>query len=115
MSNVLDAEKQFELQALRNKIQSLEGENIKLRILLKEATGEDAPVESISDEEVICVQEIAKLRGVSNDRALNLEEVKQLDLLHKNLKIARGENKRVGRQSSFDSKSNADLEKLIKG
>lgn len=115
MSNILDAEKQFELQALRNKIQALEGENTKLRILLKEATGEDAPVDEISDEEVICVQEIAKLRAASNDRPLTLEEVKQLDILHKNLKIARGENKRVGRQSNFDMKSNEELEKLIRG
>lgn len=52
------------------------------------------PVEKIriQDEEMICLMQIQKLKESSMARTLTLEEVKKLDLLHKNLKLARGEN-----------------------
>lgn len=46
----------------------------------------------IQDEEMICMMQIQRLRDLAQKRELTLDEVKKLDLLHKNLKLSRGEN-----------------------
>ncbi len=112
--NVVDMETELEIKALRDEIQKLKNNLNQYKILLNEVD-EDAKPDMISDEEVICVQEIAKLKKTSNQRPLTSDEVKNLDILHKNLKLARGENTRVGAKGSVKKKTAENLEKIITG
>ena len=103
--NILDAEKAFELLTLRNEIEKLKNEVIKYKILLNEIDSEANP-DIISDEEAICVEQIHKLKENSGKRQLSTDEVKKLDILHKNLKLARG-------QGQFDTSQTLKAEALF--
>jgi hypothetical protein len=113
-NNILDLEKELEIKALHDEIQKLKNQVNKYKILLNEVD-EDANPDMISDEEVICVTEISKLKKITNQRPLTSDEVKNLDILHKNLKLARGENTRVGGHNKVKKKSAEDLEKIVTG
>lgn len=104
---LLDAEKELQIKLLKDHISNIEKENTKLKILLKEYGCDESP-SSISDEEAICVQQINRLRKVSETRDLSLDETRKLDLLQKNLKIARGEVIR-GKKKDFSNLSTDDL------
>ena len=112
--NVIDAEKEFEMIALRNEVEKLKYEVIKYKILLNEIDS-DANPDIISDEEAICVEQIRKLKESSGKRQLSTDEVKKLDILHKNLKLARGEGTRVGARNKVGSMSAKDLADIVKG
>ena len=92
--NILDAEKELRIKMLERTFDELEKENTKLKILLKDY-GVDAHADDVTDEEAICVLQISKLRERASSRMLTLDETRQLDLLHKNLKLARGETVRT--------------------
>lgn len=113
-SNIIDLERELELKALHDEIHKLTNQLTKYQIMLKEID-ENADPNLISDEEAICVEQISKLRKKSGERDLTNDEVKNLDVLHKNLKLARGENARVGSQNKTKKISSTDLEKLAKG
>lgn len=113
-NNVLDLERELELKALRDEIRKLTNQVTKYQILLKEID-ENINPNLISDEEAIAVEQISRLRKKSADRDLTSDEVKNLDILHKNLKLARGENIRVGAQNKTKKLSPEQLEKLAKG
>lgn len=110
--NVLAMEKEFEIKVLRDELKKLENENSKLRLLNKELGG-DADVSSISDEEIICIEQITKLKELSDIGELSNDDIKKFDLLVKNLKLIRGELKR-GKKSGLKKMSNADLIKELK-
>jgi len=112
MSNIIDMEADFEKKTLKDYIQKLENEITKYRILLKDA-GVETDVSDISDEEAICVEQIARLKEKSSEVELEKKEVEKLDILHKNLKLARGENIRAGRTSKYKEMSSADLLKEL--
>lgn len=114
VDNLIDSEKDFEIAALRNEIEKLKNEVTKYRILLNEID-EEANPDLVTDAESICVMEIRKLKVSSDKRELSTDEVKKLDLLHKNLKLARGENVRVGSRSKAGKMSASDLAKIAKG
>jgi len=104
MDNILDMEKELELKMLIEKIEILELENTKLKILLKDS-GIDNINNEISDEEAICVKQIARLQDESNLRLLSKDEVQKFDLLYKNLKIIQdNKNKNKKQQKSLISK-----------
>lgn len=111
---IIEAEQEFEVVALKNEIKKLKNEITKYRILLDEVDA-DANPDIVSDEESICVMEIRKLKESSLLRALSTDEVKRLDLLHKNLKLARGENTRVGAKSKVGKLSAKELAEIAKG
>lgn len=113
-NNILEAGHEFELITLNNEIERLKGEVIKYKILLKEIDSEANP-EIVSDAEAICVMELRKLKDSSNERPLSTDEVKKLDMLHKNLKLARGEGTRVGAKNKAGQMSAADLAKIAQG
>ena len=112
--NLLDAGHEFELITLKNEIERLKSEVIKYMILLKEIDS-DANPEIVSDTEAICVLEIRKLKESSADRHLSTDEVKKLDILHKNLKLARGQGVRVGARNKAGEMSAMDLAKIAQG
>lgn len=49
----------------------------------------------VTPEELICIEQIDVLKNRSSQRELNLEEVKRLDLLVKNLRLLRNESTEV--------------------
>ena len=85
------ADKQFEvINTLTAENEQLKAENTHLKQLLssipKGGTINNFP---ISEEELICIEQISKLKDSSEKRELTLDEIKKLDLLHKNLKMIR--------------------------
>jgi len=112
--NVIDAEQEFEIISLRNEINKLKNEVIKYKILLKEIDS-DANPDIVSDEEAICVEQIRKIKESSGKRELSTDEVKKLDILHKNLKLARGQGNRVGAKNKVGSMSASDLADIASG
>lgn len=112
--NLIDAGKEFEVSALRTEIQNLKKEITKYKILLNEVD-EDANVDIVSDEEAICVEQIRILKMASGERPLTNDEVKKLDILHRNLKLARGEMDRITGKSKAGKLSVEELAKIAKG
>ena len=112
--NIIDAEKDFEIIGLKKRIKELENKLTKYQITLKEID-EDADPNVISDEESICITQIFKLKVMSEERQLSLDEVRQLDILHKNLKLSRGESERFKSKSKAGKKSADELANIIKG
>lgn len=81
------AAKQYEtIVDLQKEIEQVKAENIHLKQLLTDASKVTVitPVSSISDEELIYLKQIQKLKKASDERELTLDEVKKLDLLNKN-------------------------------
>lgn len=76
-------------------IVKLKKENEFLRKKLSELERMLLGTTPISQEELICIQQIAILRDDSLKRALTLEEVKKLDLLVKNLRLIREQSTQV--------------------
>tara|TARA_R100001086_G_scaffold215289_1_gene131428 strand:+ start:1583 stop:1948 length:366 start_codon:yes stop_codon:yes gene_type:complete len=90
-SDFNEMELQFEIKALRDKIKTLEEENINLRKVVEANDLTDELDElTISDEEYICVQEIKKLKELSDNKAFTGDDAKTLDILYKNLRMIRG-------------------------
>lgn len=89
------SEKQFvALQEANKQIDKSKKEIEHLKKLLSDVIPSIEGTEKLkkSDEELICEMEIAKLYDQSTNRALTLEETKRLDLLVKNLRLAREQN-----------------------
>lgn len=112
--NLIEAGQEFELSALKGEVEKLKNEVTKYKILLNEVDSDASP-DVVSDEEAICVEQIHLLKVKSRDRELNTDEVKRLDLLHKNLKLARGELSRINNKSAVNKLSKDELAKIAKG
>lgn len=65
----------------------LKEKNISLEKMLSQSL-----ISELTPEEIVCIQQIDRLKVMSNERQLTLEEVKKLDLLVKNLKLIREES-----------------------
>lgn len=69
-------------------------------------------VKPISDEEEIASIQLQKIKLLSRERALSLEEIKMYDLLVKNLKLAKGEVTDIQGHKSLSKTSKPDLIRL---
>lgn len=112
--NLVGAEKDFEIKALKDEIRKLKNMVTKYQVLLKEVD-ENADPSMVSDEEAICIQEIAALKKLSDKGGLTLDDIKALDILHKNLKLARGESTRLKQGSRSKKATDEELEEIAKG
>lgn len=72
------------------KLSSLKLENAKLRLLLQENGIAEDGLNSISDVEAICIDQLKKLKEVSLSGKFTETDAKILDILYKNLRMARG-------------------------
>lgn len=90
-SNLKGMSLEFEAKALREKIKDLEKEIENYKLLLRENGIELEGMDKMSDEEYICVTQIAKLKERADTALFDKEDAQILDLLQKNLKMARGE------------------------
>jgi hypothetical protein len=92
-------EKQNEvLLALNNKILKLEMEKRALEHKLTEMTANAPTINSldifdITDEETVCLTQIALLRGLALQRELSTEETKRFEVYHKAMNNLRGRKK----------------------
>lgn len=84
-------------QSLIKQIQTLQAEIEHLKTLLGDATPvlEEKPPLVVSDEQAICEIQIKKLQTAAMQRELTLEETKRLDLLVKNLYLAKGQSTQI--------------------
>ena len=112
MDNVLDMESQFKEKMLLDEIDRLKNEITKFRIKLKDSGIED-DVSDISDEEVIIITQISRLKEVALDRELDTDEVKRFDILHKNLKLIHS-GKTVKKLDRLQGLSSEDLIKELR-
>lgn len=101
-----------EIEKLKKKVAELEIELAKARAVIKDNDLEDEVTE-ISDAEAICISEIKKLKIASDNGILTLEDVKVLDLLHKNLLLARGKPVEEKKDKKRGAKSVAELLSIV--
>jgi hypothetical protein len=101
----------FEIKALRKKLADLELENDKLKKIVID-NDLDENDEFITDEEFICINEIRKLKQLSEQSGLTKDDVQALDILHKNLRMIRGKSTE-GKKSSKKKASVAELFKIV--
>lgn len=91
---------------LLKKISALEAENQDLKNQISKPI-----IKTTSPEEQICIEQISRLKTLSEQRSLELDEVKRLDLLVKNLLAIRGHNAEPEDKSK--KTKNIDVEKLL--
>lgn len=95
-------------------IEKLQDENESLKSKLATLQSNNLPTFGgrVSSEELICVEQIEMLRAKSIGRELTLEEVKKLDLLNKNLRLAREQATQVIDTLEYSNISEEDLENI---
>jgi hypothetical protein len=91
---------QEENQILRQKVESLE------KMLMQSSSVLSI---NVSPEEEICVHQIELIRSKSRERSLSLDEIKQLDLLVKNLRLIREKSTEILDDVSYRDIKEADL------
>lgn len=91
-NELINMESEFELKALKKRILELEREVAKLVDIIKDNDLEDEieGMDHTSDEEFICINEIHKLKELSDKGLFTQDEAKTLDILYKNLRMIRG-------------------------
>jgi len=95
-------------KALEDKLQSAES-------ILKGLQKPSGLVNIMSEEELICVEQIQILKGKSAQRELSLDEVKRLDILIKNLRLIRDKSTEAIDVTDYSDMKEADLVALITG
>lgn len=101
-----------EVERLKKKVAELELELAKARSVIKDNDLEEE-ASNISDAEAICISEIKKLKIASDNGILTLEDIKILDLLHKNLLLARGKPIEEKKDKKKGAKSVAELLSIV--
>lgn len=103
-------EKQFkEILSLQKDLINLKEENNHLKKLITENQSFIIePAHKITNEELICLQQIEKLKSISDTNDLTLEESRKLDTFVKLLKIIRS------KESFNNSLGNVNTEDLMK-
>lgn len=102
----------IEIERLKKKVAELEMELGKARAIIKD-NGLDDEITNISEAEAICISEIHKLKIASDNGILTLEDIKILDLLHKNLLLARGRPVEEKKDKKKGAKSVAELLSIV--
>lgn len=91
--DIIGMESTFELDALRKKISELEKEVYKYQQIIRDNDLEVEDLPDMSDEEYICISQIARLRDQSEGMAFDQEQTKIFDTLVKDLNLIRGGSK----------------------
>lgn len=102
----------LEIERLKKKVAELELELSKARSVLKDNDLEEE-ISNVSEAEAICINEIHKLKVASDAGILTLEDIKALDLLHKNLLLARGKPVEEKKDKKKGAKSVAELLSIV--
>ncbi len=100
------------IENLLNEIKSLKEKASHLENLMK---SNFKPTQALSDEEVICIEQIGILKQKSSGRILTLEETKQLDLLVRSLKLIREESTIIINHSDPSGMKESELVAIAQG
>ena len=97
---------------LRAEISALKVQNTKYRATLEEVGIIESELK-MTDIEAICLDQIGKLRDIAESGLLDKDEAQVFEIMHRNLKIARGENdfKKVNKAKKL---TDEDLQKMLK-
>lgn len=95
-----------ELDILREKLETASSQ-----INNAEALNKDLGIFDISDEETICLTQLALLRNLALNRELTTEEAKKFEIYHKVVNSIR--NKKPTEKNNLSELSTEDLVKLI--
>jgi phosphopantetheinyl transferase (holo-ACP synthase) len=90
------------IEQLCKQIEALKEKNTHLENVLK-AVVKPGLVSEVTQEELICIEQIDIIKNRSSQRELTTDEVKKLDLLIKNLKLLRQESTVIMSKSSYKS------------
>lgn len=109
-------EVQTEVSILTTTINELKLENSRLKQIIVDNELEDElnEIELKSDEELICINEISKLKELSDNGSFTQEDAKTLDILYKNLRLIRGQSPKKP-NSTKKKVSTAELFKIVQG
>lgn len=103
----------LELERLKKELAELKAKVERYEGVLKEHDLLDA-IPTISDAELICTNQIAKYRkAVEAGAVLTIEEMKILDLLVKNLLLARGKSIPDVKEKKVKKEEKPDIGKLL--
>lgn len=112
--DILGMEASFEIDALRKKIGELEKEVLRLQQIIRDNDLDIDGIPEMSDEEFICVTQIARLKEQSDGVAFDQEQAKIFDTLVKDLNIIRGGGQKTKAKKRSKAKV-ADLIKIARG
>lgn len=128
--NILELKKQFEektkakdlkqfaaaqytlIEKLMSENKSLKEKNEHLENIVKKQIQDSM---RLSPEEMICLEQIDRLKSKSRDRELTLEEAKKLDILVRNLKLIREESTIVVSHSDPSGIKESELVAIARG
>jgi hypothetical protein len=102
----------LEIISLRQRVRELEAENTKFKQILKDHRLLDG-VQAVTDAEIIAVTGLMALKQLQKNGALDLEQIKVYDILHRNLLLAQGK-KMPEEKDKKKGKEVPDIGKLLK-
>ena len=103
----------LEIEKLKKQVRDLQMQIEKYKALLKDNDVDTEEQPSISNEELICVAEIAKLKEVSDKAMLPIEDVKVLEILVKTLLSIRGKAPEPEKKVKKGAKSVGELLSIV--
>jgi hypothetical protein len=112
LQDVVDEQLQ-NMQLLQKELAELRNINTKYEILLTD-NGLLEKVSTVSPEEAICIEQIRILKEKSSRQPFSETDCKILDILHKNLKIARGEKVAADGKGKTKKLTDEELTNIIK-
>lgn len=93
----------------------LQEKNEQLEVILNQLASKSNVIMNVSAEELVCVEQIQILRTHSANRELNLDEVKRLDILIKNLRLIRDQSTQAIDSKGYRDVSEAELVAIATG
>jgi malate/lactate dehydrogenase len=104
-----NAKNDLVLMALRDENESLKRQVAQLQSMITIQSN------SITPEELICIEQIGILKQSSSKRELSLDEVKRLDLLNKNLRLIKDQSTQAVDHKDYRNVKEADLVAIAAG
>jgi|13_taG_2_1085334.scaffolds.fasta_scaffold00468_17 hypothetical protein len=108
---------EFEIASLNKKILELESENQKMKQVIVDNDLEDEieGLDSISEEEYICVKGIGHLKKLYENGTFGKDDTQQLDILIKNLRLIRGQSTKKPKGNKLKTEDVGELFSIVKG
>lgn len=103
------------LEKLLFQNKALQEKNNQLENILKELADKKNVIMNITAEELICIEQIQILRSKSANRELDLDEIKRLDILIKNLRLIRDQSTSAIETKGYRDVSEAELVAIATG
>ena len=103
---------EMNIQRLTDELRRITTKCTKLEIVATD-NGLLEEVGSVSDAEAICVEQLKKMKDLSEMVVFSKDDATVMDILHKNLKLARGEKLPKDSRAKVKNYSGAELLEII--